>query len=92
MPSAELHDTVAAELAEQAGLRLLTLRERWAGSEAALRRAGDVAGQRFLAAALAQRFPDHAVRSEEARDPLDRERASYVWIIDPLDGTREYAE
>ncbi len=59
---------------------------------AALRRAGDAAAQGWLAAALSEARPGDAVLSEEATDDPRRLAADRVWIIDPLDGTREFAE
>ena len=53
---------------------------------------GDRTAQIFLAAQLAEHRPDDAVLSEEAPDDLRRLTADRVWIIDPLDGSREYAE
>ena len=58
----------------------------------ALRDAGDAAAQGVLAAMLADRCPKDAVLSEEAVDDLVRLGADRVWIIDPLDGTREFGE
>nr|WP_234986581.1 inositol monophosphatase family protein [Demequina sp. NBRC 110055] len=55
-------------------------------------KAGDAKAQERIAALLASRFPDDAVLSEEARDSSARLSAERVWIIDPLDGTREYSE
>jgi 3'(2'), 5'-bisphosphate nucleotidase len=88
---------LAAELAGLAGERLLRLREQLGppGSAAAmerLRRAGDAGSQEFLAAELASRRPADAVLSEEAADNPARLTADRVWIIDPLDGTREFGE
>lgn len=83
---------LARELAEAAGARLLELRARWDGDEAGLRKAGDAAAQELLAAALGRARPDDAVLSEEARDDLARLDADRVWIVDPLDGTREFGE
>ncbi|MGF0117740.1 inositol monophosphatase family protein [Promicromonospora sp. Marseille-Q5078] len=57
-----------------------------------LKDAGDTASQAWLAAALAHARPDDAVLSEEAKDVGSRGTADRVWIIDPLDGTREFAE
>ncbi|HWV76858.1 MAG TPA: 3'(2'),5'-bisphosphate nucleotidase CysQ [Isoptericola sp.] len=57
-----------------------------------LKAAGDAASQSWLAAALAHARPGDAVLSEEAADSADRLTADRVWIIDPLDGTREFAE
>ena len=54
--------------------------------------AGDAAAQAYLAGTLCQARPDDAVLSEEGRDRSQRLLAERVWIIDPLDGTREFAE
>ena len=77
--------------AEQAGAVLLRVRQE--GLEGrALKDAGDAAAQELLASLLAQYRPDDAVLSEEADDDKARLSASRVWIIDPLDGTREFSE
>jgi 3'(2'), 5'-bisphosphate nucleotidase len=83
---------LARELAEQAGRRLLTLRDEWTGDQKELGKAGDRLSQAYLAAALADRRPQDAVLSEEATDDKARLTKSRVWIVDPLDGTREYGE
>jgi 3'(2'), 5'-bisphosphate nucleotidase len=85
---------LARSLAADAGSILLGLRESWptADPPAALRKAGDCMAQRYLAAQLAHARPDDAVLSEEAADDSHRLSAERVWIIDPLDGTREFAE
>ena len=57
-----------------------------------LKDAGDRAAQELLARVLAEHRPDDAVLSEEAADDKARLSASRVWIIDPLDGTREFSE
>lgn len=80
---------LAADLARRAGDLLLELR---AGDPAALGAEGDRRSNRYLLEALAQARPDDAVLSEEAKDDPARLGAERVWIIDPLDGTREYAE
>jgi 3'(2'), 5'-bisphosphate nucleotidase len=82
---------LAAELAEEAGKRLLDLRAE-GGSPDELRKAGDRLSHEFLAAELAARRPGDAVLSEEGRDNPVRLSASRVWIVDPLDGTREFGE
>ena len=82
---------LAAELAEEAGKRLLDLRAE-GGSPDDLRKAGDRLSHEFLAAELAARRPGDAVLSEEGRDDPERLAASRVWIVDPLDGTREFGE
>ena len=53
--------------------------------------AGDALSQEWIARVLQQHRPDDAVLSEEAADNRDRLVNSRVWIIDPLDGTREFA-
>jgi 3'(2'), 5'-bisphosphate nucleotidase len=58
----------------------------------ALRDAGDAAAQAWLAGALAGARPSDAILSEEAADDPRRLTAGRVWIVDPLDGTREFAE
>ena len=84
-------DRLAAELAEQAGKLLLDLRAE-GGDPGDLRKKGDRLSHEFLAAELAARRPDDAVLSEEGRDDLARLAAGRVWIVDPLDGTREFGE
>ena len=84
-------DRLAADLAEEAGRRLLTLRAA-GGAADELRRAGDRSSHEFLAAELARQRPGDAVLSEEGADDLARLSADRVWIVDPLDGTREFGE
>ena len=84
-------DRLAAELAEQAGTLLLDLRAA-GGDPEDLRKAGDRLSHEFLAAELAARRPGDAVLSEEGRDDMARLAAGRVWIVDPLDGTREFGE
>jgi 3'(2'), 5'-bisphosphate nucleotidase len=81
----------AVEIATMAGARLFEVR---AGGGAAdeLKAAGDAASQRVIADELARRFPSDAVLSEEAADDSDRVTNRRVWIVDPLDGTREFSE
>jgi 3'(2'), 5'-bisphosphate nucleotidase len=82
---------LAAGLATQAGERLLDLRAA-GGDPDALRREGDRSSHEFLAAELARHRPGDAVLSEEGADSSGRLTASRVWIVDPLDGTREFGE
>lgn len=53
--------------------------------------AGDALAQEWIARVLEQHRPDDALLSEEAADNHDRLDNKRVWIIDPLDGTREFA-
>jgi len=84
-------DRLAAELAEQAAKLLLDLRAE-GGEPGDLRNAGDRLSHEFLAAELAARRPGDAVLSEEGKDDRARLAADRVWIVDPLDGTREFGE
>ena len=84
---------LAAELAVAAGQELLAVRAAHPGIEGSeLKDLGDRSAQALLAERLAQARPDDCVLSEEAADDLRRLQADRVWIIDPLDGTREYSE
>jgi 3'(2'), 5'-bisphosphate nucleotidase len=82
---------LARDLADQAGRLLLDLRAR-GGDPDVLRKAGDRLSHEFLAAELAARRPGDAVLSEEGIDDRARLAADRVWIVDPLDGTREFGE
>ncbi|MDQ3105592.1 MAG: 3'(2'),5'-bisphosphate nucleotidase CysQ [Actinomycetota bacterium] len=82
---------LASWLATAAGARLLEVRaEGLAGR--ALKDAGDQVSHELLMRLLAAHRPDDAVLSEEGKDDPRRLAASRVWIVDPLDGTREFAE
>ncbi len=82
---------LARDLAGQAGTRLLELRAQ-GGDPDVLRKAGDRLSHEFLTAALAGARPGDVVLSEEGADNPARLTARRVWIIDPLDGTREFGE
>ena len=57
-----------------------------------LKDAGDLASHEFLMRLLAEHRPQDAVLSEEGKDDKIRLSSDRVWIIDPLDGTREFSE
>jgi 3'(2'), 5'-bisphosphate nucleotidase len=82
---------LALALAEEAGALLLRLREQGPTDPAALGAAGDRASNDLLLAAIARHRPGDAILSEESPDTDARLTARRVWIIDPLDGTREYS-
>ncbi len=82
---------LAADLAAQAGQLLVDLRTDDL-SAGALRKTGDRRSHEFLSAELARLRPGDAVLSEEGRDNPVRLTADRVWIVDPLDGTREFGE
>lgn len=83
----------ATRLAADAVRLLEQLRdEMGTGDLDALRKAGDRRSHEFLMAAFADERPNDAVLSEEGADDPARLSAARVWIVDPLDGTREYGE
>jgi len=82
---------LARDLAALAGKRLLALRAQ-GGEQDDLRKAGDRQSHDFLTAELAARRPGDVVLSEEGADNPARLAARRVWIVDPLDGTREFGE
>ena len=84
-------DHLARDLAVVAGHRLVELRAR-GGAPDELRQAGDQSSHEFLTTELARLRPGDVVLSEEGADDPARLGAERVWIIDPLDGTREFGE
>jgi 3'(2'), 5'-bisphosphate nucleotidase len=82
---------VAAAAARAAAGALVTLREGGLTGRR-LGDAGDAAAQQEILAVLTAERPDDAVFSEEAADDGRRLSADRVWIVDPLDGTREYGD
>ncbi len=84
---------LAATLAEEAGELLLALRAESTGMHPAhLRDEGDRRAHRFLADRLHAERPDDGLLSEEGVDTARRLGRERVWVVDPLDGTREYGE
>jgi 3'(2'), 5'-bisphosphate nucleotidase len=81
---------LAASLAEQAGALLLELRASSGLTGKDLGKRGDADSNALLLRHLADERPEDAVLSEESVDSPARLSSSRVWIIDPLDGTREY--
>jgi 3'(2'), 5'-bisphosphate nucleotidase len=82
-------------LAIQAGAGLVDLRERMVAAGAhtwQVMDGGDTASQRFIADELGRLRPDDPVLSEEGLEDPRRFTRDRAWIIDPLDGTREYGE
>lgn len=96
METMERELQVARELAERAGRLLLDHYDR--RSEVQWKQAGDPVtradrlASELLVAELSRRFPDCGMLSEEEPDDPSRLRKSRVWIIDPMDGTREFIE
>ncbi len=83
---------LAAHLAEVAGQLLIAVRTSGVFADKALGLAGDATANQFLCHALRAQRPEDALLSEEEKDNLDRLATSRVWIVDPVDGTREYGE
>lgn len=83
---------LARQIAETTGKILLDIQQSGLFGEKALGKTGDRVANAFIMEALKAQRPDDAVLSEEeAADPA-RLTARRVWIVDPLDGTREYGE
>lgn len=83
----------AGAIAQAAGRLLLELRDADDGRDArALKDRADDASDRLILDLLAREQPGDAVLSEERLDDRLRLTADRVWIVDPLDGTREFAE
>lgn len=83
---------LAARLAQDAGQLLLAVRESGEFTGKELGKAGDAAANRFLVDALRAARPDDGLLSEEEKDNPARLSSTRVWIVDPVDGTREYGE
>jgi 3'(2'), 5'-bisphosphate nucleotidase len=83
---------LAAHLADQAGKILLQVRASGMFEGKALGKAGDETANQFLVHALRAQRPDDGLLSEESKDTEERLSKERVWIVDPVDGTREYGE
>ncbi len=85
---------IAKELAAKAGNILLEHYQEnpsvsWKGVDAPVT-AADRAASELLVRELKQLFPEDGILSEEEQDDPARLSKSRVWIIDPMDGTREF--
>ncbi|MGZ8347642.1 MAG: 3'(2'),5'-bisphosphate nucleotidase CysQ [Allosphingosinicella sp.] len=85
-------EDLAAQLAEGAGRLLLDLRKGELQEGRALGLVGDRLSNAFIIDALREWRPEDPILSEESPDRDTRLASRRVWIIDPLDGTREYGE
>ncbi len=88
-------DQLAVDLAEAAGRLLMDLRGQAVDlglDQSQLKKEGDRRSHDLLMRRLAEERPDDAVLSEEGADDEARLSAARTWIVDPLDGTREYSE
>lgn len=85
-------DDLAARLAGEAGQLLLEIQQSGRFDGQHLGDEGDRVANAYLCSALREARPDDSLLSEEEKDCLSRCSVSRVWIVDPLDGTREYRE
>jgi 3'(2'), 5'-bisphosphate nucleotidase len=83
---------LAADIARQAGELLMTLRASGIEDATELRKRGDLESNECILPLLRAARPDDAILSEESKDDHARLSAARVWIVDPLDGTREFGE
>ncbi|KEO85976.1 inositol phosphatase [Erythrobacter sp. JL475] len=83
---------LAATLAVEAGRILKDVRETSGLEGKALGKAGDAAANAYLCEAIRAARPEDGLLSEEEKDDTTRCAMSRVWIVDPVDGTREYGE
>jgi len=91
----ETDQQLASRLATEAGVMLVDLRDELVAEGIHywdLKDEGDIAGHRYIMSALTAARPDDVILSEEAADNRKRLSADRVWIIDPIDGTNEFAE
>lgn len=91
-PAFDTDGDVAAHLAETAGRILIEVRESGIFSGKSLGKAGDQTANQLLCHALHELRPDDGLLSEEEKDSPERLDKNRVWIVDPVDGTREYGE
>ena len=91
----ETDQQLASRVATEAGAMLVELRDDLVAEGIHywdLKDEGDVAGHRYIMSALTAARPNDVILSEEAADNRKRLSAERVWIIDPIDGTNEFAE
>jgi len=94
-PAVESDQDLATRLAVEAGQLLVRIRAQLFAqglNHWSVKDAGDDAAQTFLMNELRSLRSDDAVLSEEVREDPRRFAGGRVWIVDPLDGTREFAE
>ena len=91
-PAAPSDVDLARSIAEEAGALLLAIRDRGTERGKALGDAGDREANALILDRLRAARPDDFILSEESIDDTARCAAERVWIVDPLDGTRDYAE
>ena len=82
----------AIDAAEEAGRRVMLLRESGRWQEGQLADVADQAADGYLQGLLRGRYPEDGILSEETKDSARRIDRPRAWIVDPLDGTREYSQ
>lgn len=92
MTGAEADTALAERLATRAGEILIDIQKNSGLAGKALGDKGDQAANTFLMQELRRARPHDAILSEEEKDSAARLSFDRVWIVDPLDGTREYSE
>ncbi|OHD02436.1 MAG: 3'(2'),5'-bisphosphate nucleotidase CysQ [Sphingopyxis sp. RIFCSPHIGHO2_01_FULL_65_24] len=92
MTMTESDEALAERLATAAGVILLALQKSGEFADKALGKAGDARANAMLMHELRAARPEDAILSEEEKDSVARCSFSRVWVVDPLDGTREYSE
>ncbi len=95
MPLTAEDHQLAHRLATETGRILVDVRQRMiddGADQATMKDTGDMSAHNFIMETLTAERPDDAVLSEEGADRLERLTADRTWIVDPLDGTREYSE
>jgi len=92
MTAGETDEQLAERLAKAAGVVLLDLQSSGEFAGKALGQAGDARANAMLMRELRIARPGDAILSEEEKDDVVRCDVSRAWIVDPLDGTREYSE
>lgn len=91
----ESDQQIASRIARETGNMLVALRNNLANEAVSywdLKDEGDWAAHRFIIESLRASRPDDVILSEEAADDRARLNSDRVWIIDPIDGTNEFAE
>lgn len=89
--------TIAVELARKAGREVLALYRKGADVQYLKNQRepvteADLVSNDIILSGLRQAFPDDAILSEEKKDDSSRLEHDRVWIVDPLDGTREFVD
>ena len=84
--------SLARDIAAEAGALLAAIQAEGREEGRALGHRGDAEANALILARLRAERPDDFVLSEEAVDDPARCQASRLWVVDPLDGTREYGD